>query len=103
MNGIEKIDIRINSLTSNKDLTIIPSTLKVYVNGKEKSITAEKIGELLDIVRKWDFEYIDDNITDAETFRVKVYNTQGVDEYFGSGKYPDTYEAFKDWVTSIYG
>ena len=103
MNGIEKIDIRINSLTSNMDLTIIPDALKVYAKGKEKSIDAKVIGELLDIICKWDFEYIDDSAIDAEQFRVKVYTAKGVDDYFGNGKYPNNYDAFKKLVNDIYG
>lgn len=103
MNGIEKIDIRISSLNENISLSIIPSTLKVYVKDQVKNIDAEVIGKLLDIICKWDFEYIDDNAIDKEQFRVKVYTNKGVDDYFGDGKYPNTYEAFKKLVMDIYG
>ena len=103
MDSIDKIEIRISGIANNMQLFIVPSTMKLYVKGNVIDIDKEWLEKLLSIICKWDYEYIDDSAIDAESFKVRVYTGSGVDEYFGSGKYPNNYEAFISLVKGVYG
>jgi len=103
MNNIDKIEIRISGIGNNMQLFIVPSTMKLYVKGIIKDINKEWLEKLLNIICKWDYEYIDDSVIDAETFNVRVYTNDGVDEYYGSGKYPNNYSVFINLVKDVYG
>ena len=94
MDNIDKIDIRISGPKNHMELFIVPSTMKLYVKGKIKDLDSESLELILNIIRKWDYEYVDDDVEDAETFKVRIYTGKGVDEYFGSGKYPKNYDEF---------
>ena len=102
MDYIDKIEIKITNLNNKIELFIIPSTLKVYVKDKAKSIDKEQIDRLLRIICRWDYEYINNSIIDAQTFKIRVYSKNGVDEYFGCGKYPKNYHEFIELVRGIY-
>ena len=100
MGNIDKIDIRISG-KNKMELVIIPSTMKVYVKGRIKDIDSDTLETLLNIIHKWDYEYVDPEADDAETFKVRIYNGAGVDEYFGSGKYPKNYNLFINLIKGI--
>ena len=80
MDNIDKIDIRISGPKNNMELFIVPSTMKLYVKGKKRDLDSESLELILDIIRKWDYEYVDDQIEDAETFKIRIYTGNGVDE-----------------------
>ncbi len=103
MDNIDKIEIRISGISNNMQLFIVPSTMKLYVKGKIKDIDKEWLEKLLSIICKWDYEYVDDSVIDAETFKVRIYTSSGVDEYFGCGKYPNNYPLFINLVKGVYG
>ena len=101
MGNIDKIEIRISGSDNHMELVIIPSMMMVFVKRNVKTIDSESLNKLLDIIRKWDYEYVDDTVEDAETFKVRIYNGSGVDEYFGSGKYPKNYSSFIELLKDI--
>ncbi len=104
MNSVNQIEIRITypiNTNKNIELFVVPNTLKVYIHGQEKEIEAGMIDRLMDIICKWDYEYIDDSVLDATTFSVKVYTNSGMDRYFGSGKYPDNFDTFLEWIRDL--
>ena len=102
MDYIDQIEIKINSLNNKIVLFIVPSDLKVYVHDKVKTIKKVEIKKLLDIICKWDYEYINNSVIDGQSFMVSVYSSEGVDNYFGSGKYPSNYNEFLEFVRSFY-
>lgn len=103
MDYIDKIEIKITNLSQNMELIVIPSTLQVYTKNNTKTITKEWLDDLLNIICKWDYKYIDNSIIDAETYTIKVYTEGTVDEYFGKGKYPRNYIDFINLVRDVYG
>ena len=102
MNNIEKIEIRIISITRSIEILIIPETLKVYAKEKVSDISPEKIKELLKIICTWEKEYIDKKNIDSEKYIVKIYEKNNIDEYCGNGKYPLNYKSFVDKVEELY-
>lgn len=103
MDYIDKIEIKINDFVNKMELFIVPNTLRVYVKENVKSINKDELDRLLRIICKWNHQYIDKRIIDAQMFRIRIYTNNGVDEYFGSGVYPDNYSEFLELVRGIYG
>lgn len=102
MDDIKNIEIRINEYGISYDLNIIPSELKVLIKNKEKEIDINTIEKILDIICKWDYNYINDTIIDAPTCKIVVNTTEKTDEYFLKGRYPNTYNALRKIVSDIY-
>lgn len=102
MYDINNIEIRISEYT-NIEFNIIPNKLKVDVRGFQKDIDIKTIERLLDIICEWEYEYINDNIIDAATCKVKIFTNNGVKQYFMKGKFPNTYKEFYEIVRGIYG
>ena len=102
MNSINNIEISIEDFNS-MNINIVPNVLKVYVKDQEKNIDVETIEKILNIICKWEKEYINNRFLDAPTCRVKIVTNTGIDEYYMRGDYPKTYDEFHRIVSDIYG
>ena len=102
MYNIIKIEIKINKLGENIDLTILPDTLKCIKKGKIETINKNYIDKLLNIICLWKKEY-KDNIIDGEKYEIKIYTSKGIDIYKGINNNQIGYNEFIKLVGELYG
>lgn len=98
MKDINKIEITINSINKNIEISIDTNNMTINNSPIDKS----KLEELLSIICLWKYEYGNSNIIDAEEFTVKVYTNSKIDKFHGKGTYPKNYEAFLNLVGELY-
>lgn len=103
MNDINSIEIIIEENGVTYDLNIIPRDLKVYISNLEKKIEISMIEKILDIICKWDYEYVDDSKIDVPVCTIKVNTKEGTDKYLLKGVFPNGYRELRDMVAEIYG
>ena len=96
--NIDKIEVQNND----KEFTIYPKKLSVYIEGKVYYIEQERIEELIRIIRTWKSEYTDNSHTDGISFCVKVHCDGKVDVMKGRRAVPENYEEFNKYVRKIY-
>ena len=99
---MNSVEIQISSIGNYTNIYIDIKNNKTTINNQEKSITSEKIDELLRIIRTWDSIYQNqNNLIDSESFLVKIITNEGIEEIKGSGDYPNNYLSLKEWISDL--
>lgn len=99
---MNSIEIIVTNTDTSISLNINVKENKVYKDNKEYYINVEKIDKLLRIIRNWDNEYVSDDPKIKETFIINIITNENIDTYRGSGKYPNNYNEFKEWLSVYY-
>ncbi len=95
------IKITINNIMKNTYIEIDCSTKTLTINGLEKTITNDKIENLLRIIRLWPKDLYSKNNIDDESYKIEIFYNSKVDCLKGKGKYPSNYQEFKEWIGAI--
>ena len=99
---MNSVEIQISSIGNYTNIYIDIKNNKTTINNQEKSITSEKIDELVRIIRTWDSIYQNqNNLIDSESFLVKIITNEGIEEIKGSGDYPNNYLSLKEWISDL--
>ncbi len=82
---------------------IFPLKNECFINDKKRSISNEKIDEILTILSTWKYEYgfSSENIIDSEEFNIEVYSENKKTNYHGKGEYPINYEELKGILRGV--
>jgi len=102
MSSVDFVEISINKIGEVLNILIDVKKNSILINNQYKKIEQEKIDELFRIIRLWKNEYSNYKIIDSEKFTIKIVNKNSVDIITGSGKYPDNYTVFKNWIEEVY-
>ncbi|MBQ8192951.1 MAG: hypothetical protein IJZ46_02655 [Bacilli bacterium] len=101
INNVDYIKISIFNIYERIIIYIGVKEKQIYINEKIKEINANKINDLLNIIKEWKDTYYS-SVLDAEKFSIKlIFNNQIVNQYIGSGNYPYNYNEFKNWISDI--
>jgi len=97
--NIDKIEI----LSNNIKLTIIPNENKLIRQGKSTTITNEEIEQLIRIIRYWKSDYYSNKDFDGAITLIKIYYDNKIDTIKIIRKLPDNYDEFNKYVRLLYG
>ena len=95
------IEISINALGEYLIIYINVKNKRLILNNIEKSITEEKIYDLLRIIRNWKGNYQNSKIMDGESFKIIINTNEGTTIIKGKGNYPSNYQEFKELMNGI--
>ena len=95
------IEISINALGEYLIIYINAKNKRLILNNIEKSITEEKIYDLLRIIRNWKGNYQNSKIMDGESFKIIINTNEGTNIIKGKGNYPSNYQEFKEWISDL--
>jgi hypothetical protein len=94
---MNSIEIYINNIGNDTNIYIYVKEHKMIINNQEKTITEEKIDELLRIIRTWDNVYENTNSKiDGENFIININTIDGTSIIKGNNNYPENYYLLKE-------
>lgn len=98
---INLIKIQVTNLNKELIMTINPLEKEITTPFKTIKVNDDKIDYFLRIIRNWQRDY-SGNIIDGERFIIKIIYNNQEEVIKGSGKYPDNYIEFKNFLEEYY-